>query len=310
MGGVKSFAAFALVAFSILSSRPSLGADSFACGPGGKPDAKSGKCVCPSGKIEKTDGSVSKCVTPPAPPQAKPTCPSGMHFEPGKGCVVNIDTSCPGGMHFETGKGCIADVGATPTPPTTVGALTIPATRNIVDLTAGNTASFLRKAMPTAEEGWIKTQNDEFWAKTGNFQTEYRRVTDSDFVLIDSYNNKRTGLVLPMSANGWAVIPLDTFVKTEDPDGASEGDKRAWYESIAKGLAASGSVSALILFDNGNGFDVSFSIDKDLTVLHYDDKFMAAGSFQASSYSIVIRGAASLTTSSYGTPAKKQKWIL
>ena len=80
-------------------------AESFNCGAGGKPNAKSGKCDCPGGKEEKTIGTTSKCVEKDKPigtviaPTAKPTsvgtgggtanfkapssCPLGMKPVPG-----------------------------------------------------------------------------------------------------------------------------------------------------------------------------------------------------------------------------------
>ncbi|MEO7097541.1 MAG: hypothetical protein ABI175_30045, partial [Polyangiales bacterium] len=37
-------------------------ADNFDCGPGGVPDPKTSRCTCPTNKIEKTVGGISRCV--------------------------------------------------------------------------------------------------------------------------------------------------------------------------------------------------------------------------------------------------------
>jgi len=51
-------------------------AENFKCGEG-KPDAKSGKCICPPGQVEKTEAKVSKCIVlpKPSPPSASTTKP-------------------------------------------------------------------------------------------------------------------------------------------------------------------------------------------------------------------------------------------
>src|SRR5438105_1003243 len=44
----------------------SRGAENFACGAGGKPNAKTATCDCPAGKVEKTSGGTSRCVDKPS----------------------------------------------------------------------------------------------------------------------------------------------------------------------------------------------------------------------------------------------------
>jgi len=78
-----------------------LAAENFACGAGGKPNAKTATCDCPPGKVEKTSGGTSRCVEvaskpPPTPtvvapppstaPPATPKCPPGKILHEG-GCV-------------------------------------------------------------------------------------------------------------------------------------------------------------------------------------------------------------------------------
>ncbi len=92
------------------------GAENFACGAGGRPNPKSARCDCPSGKIERTVGGTSRCVerpatataptgngrpkvtapptatdtvtmpTPPPPPAPLVTCPAGK-MATAEGCV-------------------------------------------------------------------------------------------------------------------------------------------------------------------------------------------------------------------------------
>ncbi len=100
---LRAFALLACVLAASAGTAPADAAESFACGPGGKANAKTGKCDCPAGKVEKTVGSTSKCTdvavvpkvtaTPTATVVPKPTattalvkpgkCPAGMAFIPG-----------------------------------------------------------------------------------------------------------------------------------------------------------------------------------------------------------------------------------
>lgn len=48
--------------------------------------------------------------------QEQPTCPAGTAWD-GNQCVASVDKSCPQGMHFEAGKGCVGNVAAAAKPP-------------------------------------------------------------------------------------------------------------------------------------------------------------------------------------------------
>jgi hypothetical protein len=113
-----------------IAGAPRLGraAESFQCGVGGKANIAAAKCECPAGKVEVSEGKVSKCVPAPVtkpkdpvkpkdkPPEPTPTCAPGLEFKEGKGCVPKVETTCPSGMHFEDGKGCVANVADTTCP--------------------------------------------------------------------------------------------------------------------------------------------------------------------------------------------------
>jgi formylglycine-generating enzyme required for sulfatase activity len=64
--------------------------------------------ACPPGS--KWDGQ--RCVA--ARPGEVITCPPGLVWT-GANCVPNVDTTCPTGMHFEGGRGCVANDKPKPT---------------------------------------------------------------------------------------------------------------------------------------------------------------------------------------------------
>ena len=63
--------------------------------------------TCPEGA--QWDGG--QCVAKRVVTQVE--CPGGTTWN-GSKCAAATDTSCPGGMHFEAGRGCVADVAAPP----------------------------------------------------------------------------------------------------------------------------------------------------------------------------------------------------
>jgi len=72
-----------VVATFLLMHQDASAAETFACGPGGKPNATTTRCDCPVGKIEQTSNGTSRCVNKtiaptltPKPPAA-PSCPPG-----------------------------------------------------------------------------------------------------------------------------------------------------------------------------------------------------------------------------------------
>lgn len=88
-------------------------AENFVCGPGGRPDPKTARCTCPSGKTERTSGGTSRCVDAAAP---KPTATSG--------------TSAPSGTSTTMTPG---PTSAPPTPPLTCPPTQFPTARGCVD---------------------------------------------------------------------------------------------------------------------------------------------------------------------------------
>jgi hypothetical protein len=126
---------------------PARAANEYQCGEGGHPDAASGRCACPSGKVESTNGKgVSRCV--PAPPPGKPnaplirpsaTCPPDSDSIDGRcqkraicppdstplgdQCIKRVECPagtmqfgdrcvaeviCPEGFRFEAPRGCVS----------------------------------------------------------------------------------------------------------------------------------------------------------------------------------------------------------
>ncbi|MBK7583838.1 MAG: serine/threonine protein kinase [Myxococcales bacterium] len=61
---------------------------------------------------------------PPSAPSPTPVCPPGTRPSGGR-CVAWVDRSCPSGLRFEEGKGCVAIV-ATPSPPVQPAPLPMP----------------------------------------------------------------------------------------------------------------------------------------------------------------------------------------
>ena len=61
-----------LLGIGAISAPRAPAAENFACGPGGTPDAKTSRCQCPAGKVEKTAGGTSRCVDRPAAPKPGP----------------------------------------------------------------------------------------------------------------------------------------------------------------------------------------------------------------------------------------------
>jgi len=107
-------------------------AENFACGPGGRPNAKTATCDCPAGKVEKTSGGTSRCIDKPggagtttAKPTATTTSPTttstptttatmtpGVTCGPGKvsygGVCVDL---CTPDQKWEDGR-CVAQCAA------------------------------------------------------------------------------------------------------------------------------------------------------------------------------------------------------
>jgi hypothetical protein len=164
--------------------------------------------------------------------------------------------------------------------------------------------------MTAATSTYVNAEADEIINKTGNFQTRYTRTSEKKFIIIDSYNGVKTAVALDMSAQGYAILPLDVFDKTVDPKGPSDSSRKSWFENISKQLSTTGTCKSLISFDNGNGVGVTWTIGKDPKVITFDDVFMKSGSFSESSYFPILKGATSWSTTGYGTPSKKEKWIL
>jgi hypothetical protein len=73
---ISLLAALALSAAFSTHAVLATAAENFVCGPGGKPDAKTSKCICPAGLVEKTTGGTSRCVGAPKPPAATTTATS------------------------------------------------------------------------------------------------------------------------------------------------------------------------------------------------------------------------------------------
>ncbi len=72
---------------------------------------KSAEVICPDG----TEKRGNKCVRITVVTDV--TCPSGTQWN-GKKCVASVSRDCPSGMHFESGRGCVPDVTFRPPMPT------------------------------------------------------------------------------------------------------------------------------------------------------------------------------------------------
>jgi len=157
----------------------------------------------------------------------------------------------------------------------------------------------------------VEEEVNEIWNDSDDSTRTYTR--DNTLVLVDTDDNKRTGLAIPMSRAQFPILPLDIFDKTITPEGAgvTAGNVRAWQMRLAVSIALTGSASGYIVFNNGNACQFKFWVDKESPgKLLYEDTFAKAGEYSSSNDDIVFRGAESWSVIAYGSKKRKAKYFL
>lgn len=98
------------------------------------------------------------------------------------------------------------------------------------------------------------------------------------------------GACIPVTAPGYSVPAVNSFVNTIRVVGMNDEDARRWYRTIAQEIAAFGASQSLVIASNGNAFEVSYALHLQLPdTLIYSSRLLYARTYDVERYRIVQR---------------------
>ncbi|MBS7807242.1 DUF2059 domain-containing protein [Variovorax sp. PCZ-1] len=91
------------------------------------------------------------------------------------------------------------------------------------------------------------------------------------------------------TAAGYPILPPESFAGTVSVVGVSEEQLLEWRKKLARSIAATGSAASLLIFPNGNAFEINFAVQAPNSpqTLVYSMRFRPNGTFAESDYGIV-----------------------
>ena len=138
------------------------------------------------------------------------------------------------------------------------------------------TAAFLAKALPSITKEQSDQYVEAFWSKEADFQQWYKLVADNQGAILVNRQKQRWGIVVPISKQGFPILPLSVMAKTFVPTGVTETAKAGWYERASRRLAVRGECQGLAVFKDGSALLCAWMLSRnDPTKVRYGYRKLA-----------------------------------
>jgi hypothetical protein len=93
------------------------------------------------------------------------------------------------------------------------------------------------------------------------------------------------GACIPLTAPGFPVPALTSFVGTVQIVGMAANEAKLWRRAVAQEVAASGASESLIILPNGNAFEISYAVNAQFRhLLIYVTRLLYAGTYEPKHY--------------------------
>jgi hypothetical protein len=216
-------------------------------------------------------------------------CFAGQSWNSGRNACVGEPTSCPPGTAAR-GENCVEET-------------VWPEAAEVVPLTAVEMPGYVRRFHAYGEPEMNRLLAEFFPSGSpaaDNFTTAIANSTKPEIVLLRIFNKKVWGTHLKRTPTGFAVIPLERLRAAVRLNGIAPDVQDGWLRAVGERLAASGNAHSLILFSNGNGNSIDWSIEKESgSSIQTRNRFLEAGTFREGEYSPIVRNVESVSRTGF-----------
>jgi hypothetical protein len=110
-------------------------------------------------------------------------------------------------------------------------------------------------------------------------------------VFVANRDNKFFAMVLHTSPEGYPLLPLERVARAVFLRGVTPDAQKDFSTKLAQCIAANGTCTTLVTFDNGNALALTTSINKDKPLfLETTEQFMKAHTYSADGFMLVVPG--------------------